>query len=568
MKEKYFNYTKVIVYSLLFLLSIYRCFFGIDIDEEYTMLVSTQIADGYKMFGEVWASHQTSSFFMFPFIALWETFCGHEYIALLIRIVSVIIMFGAALLVENRLELVIDKTIAFIISALFFLQLPFGTISLSYSLLQMLFVSLTIVFYLLYLFMDNKKKFHLVLTGVFWSCAVLCYPYLAFITPLYFVGMILIVGKKAIKDIMIFCGTCLVCAAIFIMFVLSGISITEFRDSVINIFTDPSHSSQHLQQRDYFGQIPEIIKKLGLVVSAATGYFVAVLLLIKNKREDLKRDDFLSIFSLTPFAAYGVIMCFGNITGFYRSSCMGMSVGFLYFAITSLILSVFSKQGIQILIAVLGVAVYMVTFLQGAVGPKDYLGFLYLNVFLCVYQYFWFSKKCNSFKYRPFAVFAILLFSLSLLYTKAFCVRITGLAPSTTFEPRVAMKTGPLKGIYLDADEVEEREKKEKELADNSNINETYLLVDTKPLLNLSLKGKYIYVTSLALNYDGISTNPMWISYVNSSYHDAPTSVFLDRNHFNDEKEFLDSKMGQYLLSVGKECKSKDLENYILVSFK
>ena len=130
------------------------------------------------------------------------------------------------------------------------------------------------------------------------------------------------------------------------------------------------------------------------------------------------------------------------------------------------------------------------------------------------------------------------------------------------------MKTGPLKGIYLDADEVEEREKKEKELADNSNINETYLLVDTKPLLNLSLKGKYIYVTSLALNYDGISTNPMWISYVNSSYHDAPTSVFLDRNHFNDEKEFLDSKMGQYLLSVGKECKSKDLENYILVSFK
>ena len=560
---------RIIIYTVILVLSVYRCFFAIDVDEEYTILISTQIADGYKMFNDVWASHQTSAFFISPFIFVWKLFFGNEYLVLAVRIVSVFIMFGVSLLIEKKLKMIMNEQTAFLIAVFFFLLLPFGTISLSYSLLQMVFVSLSVVYYLLGMFLEEKRSMHFIVSGLFWSGAVLCYPYLAFITPILFIGMILQLKSKSIKGILLFCATCLVCAIIFLSYVFSGVSIEVFKDSVINIFTDPSHSGQYLQERNYFGQLPDIIKKLVVIIATSAGFYLICIFIAKIKKIDLKRYDYLVFFSITPFAAYGILMLLGNTIGFYRSSCMGMSVGFLYFAIVSLMIALLSKEMIQIVCAFLGIAVYLVTFLQGAVGPKDYMGFLYLNVFLCIYQCFWliFRGESKSLIYI-IAYSSFVVCSLSLLYTKGFCVRINGLTPSTTFEDRQRMPFGSLKSIYLPADEVFERTNKERILSENSEEDRTYLLVDTKALLNLSLKGKYIYIGSISLDSDGMSTDPRWIAFIDSPYHSMPDDVLIDKQSFRKETDFLNTKIGSYLISHSNKYYIEELDEYFKMTLE
>jgi hypothetical protein len=117
-----------------------------DWDEQYTILVGYMAADGYSLFGDIWSAHQTSSMFLAPLIFLWKVLFGVESIILGTRILSVTAVFLSGLLIFRLLKDGIGETNAFLITAVYCLLLPRGTISLEYGLFLMIFVSLSLSF--------------------------------------------------------------------------------------------------------------------------------------------------------------------------------------------------------------------------------------------------------------------------------------------------------------------------------------------------------------------------------------------------------------------------------------
>lgn len=221
----------------IFIFALWKNMLGFQCDEAYTIALGDMIARGDAMFKEIWSSLQMSGIFAVPFFLIYARIVGGgtEGILLFFRIISVCIQ--AAISIYFYLTFVkgsFNKKNVLYASVVFFLFVPdFQTFCYKTEMFWM--GALEIVY--VYRFYLTKKNRYLVALGLAIAASVLVYPTTVVELPVYLfiifkltkdIGVTQEKGKNCIKYWLIVIVTCSACAFLFLSFVFSRCSVTDF----------------------------------------------------------------------------------------------------------------------------------------------------------------------------------------------------------------------------------------------------------------------------------------------------------------------------------------------------
>lgn len=228
-----------------------------DIDESYTVTMACRLIKGDRLFLDMWELHQTSAVLYAPFVWLFVKIKG-SVIGLLVflRIVGVCLQGLLAFYLYRAFRHYMGRSSAFFLSILFFNFTPKHIQSPEYSLLCCLGFALTTASFLqYYVKAQQKNSFLYLIAGALGLCVtILSYP-AAIVLVVPFLMVLVYLTKKAFcqtakdsryfgqmkKNILLFLGTCAVCGMLFLLYVLSGISIEALIEAVSFVFMDESH---------------------------------------------------------------------------------------------------------------------------------------------------------------------------------------------------------------------------------------------------------------------------------------------------------------------------------------
>lgn len=560
MKKSY-----ILIAVLAIFASLLRCFFSIDVDEKYTTLCSVRVAMGYTLFGDMWESPQTSAMFIAPFLKLWNSVTGSlDGVVLFDRIITVIFTLIVSFVVFCTIKKFYSVKAGVWCALVSFCTLPRGTLSAEYGLLQANFVFLAICGMMCLLKEElsrNRRMVLCILTGIAWSMAVLCYPSFLFCT-IFFLGGLWIKRKTMKENSLLISLTCIVCAVLFMLFVFAHTSFGAFGEALSAV---SGHGS--IIRESYYRQMPEIFVKLCIVFLAALifiGMIEWIHFIVKKKW--IGKDSCKLLFLVSPFAAYSIILVGGNATKIYVTGCYGVAVAFAFFEIIAILGAGVVQDSYIRWLNFLSITVYLATVVQGDLGPKDYFNFLYLSVLTVLLEIDSYSRA-NGFSERKIFLLSegtILFCIILLIYVKGCCVRIDGVGYSTIFEERSLCTKGPLAGIYLYPEDVIKSEEKSGEISRYTEAYDNILVVSSDNLECAYSKGKFVYATYCGLQMSMLDSS-VWIDYLESSYHDKITKVFLDKDYFEDEQKFFETKLGQYISEKMKIISIDEKKRYYVM---
>ena len=243
-----------VIMSMAFMLSIWRIKYGFGgYDEPFYLTVPHRLFMGDSLLSEEWHVSQLSGILLFPFVSLYELITKTtDGIILYMRILYIICHALVSVFLYVRLKNY--RYGAIFASVLYFLFSPYGMKTLSYNTIPLDALVLTAVFASTF---NNKHKIIHTISGITFSMAVLCCPYMAVVYIIYclcvsihFIIYKLIIKKNnkysfnifSIKRFIYFSLGILISIALFLFFVLSRTSINEILDNIPYIlFSDPEH---------------------------------------------------------------------------------------------------------------------------------------------------------------------------------------------------------------------------------------------------------------------------------------------------------------------------------------
>ncbi len=253
MTEKIKDYFKnLTIYDILyivgFLLILIVYFYKVPLeiqgdDESFYLMMPKRLTDGDIFIVDEWHGSQFAGFLSYPFMALHRMILGTDSIVLHFRFFYVFLQSVSALVIYFRLR---EYKLFGVFAALFFyIFTPYDITSPSYNALGVMLVAVSGT-----LLGTAKSKKSLFAGGFLYAGAVLCCPYLAVAYLIYSIGALIYALKKHDKTI---CGKWLaatigiaVMAALFVVLMLSRASITEIKNAIPDLFTDPEHQSKQL----------------------------------------------------------------------------------------------------------------------------------------------------------------------------------------------------------------------------------------------------------------------------------------------------------------------------------
>ena len=428
--------------------------------------------------------------------------------------------------------------------------------------MQMSFVSLTTVF-LLATFHTRQRRKHIILSALAWSAAVLCYPFLIFVTPLILIGILWFQKSDRYLSCTTFVITCLLCGVLFLLSVFLRTPSDQFLYSLKAILSDPRHSGGFLS-RITKSAVLDLLKKLIILFGGCALFLGPAYLLVRKTYRAHRTAVLRLLFLLSPLASYALVMLGGNLTGVYRTGCMGIAVGFVMFFLVALHVSIHDRSREEAWICIFGFAVYLATFIQGNFSFKDYVNYLYLPLFLLVHQTW---KKFMDCGHQKTAVklfsMVMIAFLSSLLYVKAFCVRIDGVGYSTVFENRLNTVGNLYNGVSLYPDQGRVFAQKEQIIDQYTERDDVILLADANVSLNYVANGKYIFVCALDGIVSDMNRDPRWIQYMET--HSLPDMVFIDKKAYPNWNIFFKGETGSFLLENKDISSVKETDVYHVI---
>lgn len=334
-----------IIMSIAFMLSIWRIKYGFGgYDEPFYLTVPHRLFMGDSLLSEEWHVTQLSSVLLFPFVALYELITKTtDGIILYMRVIYTICHALVSVLLYVRLKNY--KYGAIFTSVLYFLFSPYGMKTLSYNTIALDALVLTAVF--ASTFNDKHKIIHTI-SGITFSMAVLCCPYMAVVYIIYclcvsvhFVVYKFIIKKNneysfnvfSIRRFLYFSLGILISLTLFLSFVLSRVSINEVLENIPYIlFGDPEHIGFSIldKTKNYFGYIFNCANNQ---IFITVPYILLIIALIIDKRRKQHRKIYLTLSIIVT--AIILIMFSGQLNELYYNAIM---FPLLFTGITSYIL--------------------------------------------------------------------------------------------------------------------------------------------------------------------------------------------------------------------------------------
>ena len=319
MKIKY-DPKKIILILLTLAAGVKLAAWGWTIDEGYAFAMGNRLAQGDRLFTDMWELHQTSayavSFFLKIFRALTSS-CEGE--VLFVRAAGAVIQFIVSFILYLDLKKHMSSDKAFLLAVIYANLSPKQMSTPEHS--NILNWTSTLVLIctdsLLSLKKEDKKlkAYGLpVLTGALLSLCVLSYPQ-AIIFAVFVFVLILIKGEDRVKNFVTVLCTCAVLALAFILYILKGLPLPALFDTVKNmIAVDSTHVGGLAKLLGYmkdFGILILFVAGFGLLSYITSGIFKNKKLLVPLAVLYVFIWKFLHI--MLRFDHYSVEFTFGGV---------------------------------------------------------------------------------------------------------------------------------------------------------------------------------------------------------------------------------------------------------------
>lgn len=586
-KNKTITGTAVCVLIVLSLVATFiKIMTGFDIDEAYALALPYRALQGDRLFQDMWEVHQTSYFMPYLFIKLYALIVpSMEYLVLYMRAVTAVIHIGMSVLVYvfcKKLAVLEERSdrnaIAFIAALIYCNFLPKWMLDMDFSMQQLWFFTLFLIFLFKGIKTENTNKsmLFLFLSGLALAMDVLAYPGMVLCYPAAIVCLI-IRGKKrrtddetqiwqqsVIKPFIWLSLGCLAAAGIFFAAIFRYMSLQDLLDAVPKVFMDGAHQYDFATKlSQYLMQWLEVLVQSAILLVPAAIVTVAIWLLLK--KPDRTFGFLLCIIfeietaALITFA--GLVVTWGPFrlqVRYIIQFAMALYLMLFYkrqmtdikkqkYQNDSGVYANQKKQDASELWNVqngrqeqelqwlwwLSFAAFLGVLLASNVGPTSSASYLIIGNMLFAGLTLLIGREQEK-KIRILTWIGAILFVTSLLMCKGFYMRNTEYVPGDITDGLVQMEEGPLHGVYVKKEDALRFTSDYHTIQENTTPDDQVLFMGTESLCNLYANGRIVSPTTISTP----AFNEQWVEYFELYPEKQPTVIFLAKNTVDNRKKF------------------------------
>lgn len=298
-KEQRISIIYVVLLTVFSVILLHRCKFGFaDIDESLYLAIPYRFVQGDAPFVNEWNLSQFSSILLVPLVKLYLFITGGtESIVLIFRYIYLFVNLFVSVFIYTCMKKY-SHIGAMAASLLFFVYAPFGIPALSYNSMGIIFLSLALVIFIT--FENIVGKFF---SGVAYSASVLCCPFLALISLLYFIYIIL--KREKINLAIAFFWGIIISVVIFGVYVLWHANPSDLLRAIPFVLDDDGHKVKIRIKLITYMQAVIFDKVIYFIYGA---YIVCLLIGIRLKK--YKENAIVATLIITGFyVIYTVITC-------------------------------------------------------------------------------------------------------------------------------------------------------------------------------------------------------------------------------------------------------------------
>lgn len=187
-------------------------FFGLNLDEEYQIVMSYRNARGDRLFLDMWEPHQSSAFLcallMKPYLMLF----GTTGIVLYLRVWGTLFHLCVSLYLGKILKSFVKTEYAWLLALIYFNTVPKLIMLPEFGIMQVWFYTLLSLFLIQYYTCGHKVRF-LILAALALAFNVLSYPSCILLFPAVLLVLFLLSGKEKWRDMGILSLVCVLMGA-------------------------------------------------------------------------------------------------------------------------------------------------------------------------------------------------------------------------------------------------------------------------------------------------------------------------------------------------------------------
>lgn len=316
-KYKWQDYIFIALIAGGIIFAFWKCVFGFGgNDEAFYLTVPQRFNMGDALIKDEWHLSQLSGFLLMPFVWLFTTITGStEGIILAARVLYIIFHATVSIVIYTRIRKY--GYVSVFASVLYFIYTPYDIMAMSYNTMGLDFVTLAGV---IMGTASYKKKLPLIISGVAFAAAVLCCPYLAVAYILYGICVLIhtFIKNKETKFILkseLFAGKTFLffsigifaLASVFLVFVLTRVSIKEIFNYLPYLMTDPEHPQIALGTRFgmYFKSIYNCHSHFYI---ALFSYLVMIVVMIIDRKRKSHRSIYLIVTTAIVIFCYVLLL--------------------------------------------------------------------------------------------------------------------------------------------------------------------------------------------------------------------------------------------------------------------
>lgn len=586
-KNKTITGTAVCVLIVLSLVATFiKIMTGFDIDEAYALALPYRALQGDRLFQDMWEVHQTSYFMPYLFIKLYALIVpSMEYLVLYMRAVTAVIHIGMSVLVYvfcKKLAVLEERSdrnaIAFIAALIYCNFLPKWMLDMDFSMQQLWFFTLFLIFLFKGIKTENTNKsmLFLFLSGLALAMDVLAYPGMVLCYPAAIVCLI-IRGKKrrtddetqiwqqsVIKPFIWLSLGCLAAAGIFFAAIFRYMSLQDLLDAVPKVFMDGAHQYDFATKlSQYLMQWLEVLVQSAILLVPAAVVTVAIWLLLK--KPDRTLGFLLCIVFEVETAALitfaGLVVTWGPFRLQVRYIIQFVMALYLIMFYKRQMIDI-KKQKYQDASGVyanqknqdasefwnvqngrqeqelrwlwwLSFAAFLGVLLASNVGPTSSASYLVIGNMLFAGMTLLIGRDQEK-KIRILTWLGAILFVTSLLMCKGFYMRNTEYVPGDITDGLVRMEEGPLHGIYVKKEDALRFTSDYHTIQENTTQDDRVLFMGTESLCNLYANGRIVSPTTISTP----AFNEQWVEYFELYPEKQPTVIFLAKNTVDNREKF------------------------------
>lgn len=268
MSEKTWKVLKRLLVCVSILATLKIIFFDYTMDEEYQIVMAYRNLQGDSLFKEMWEPHQTSAFMCIGLMWFYHLITGtYTGVVLFLRVCTTAIQAMLAVWGYKVMKRFTKKEYAFLLGIAYFNFVPKNIQIPEFSNMQVWFFGVLILALLEYYWVlkmapEKKKanKWWIVLAAVSTALEILSYPSCLLLFPVFVIYIWISSKKERVKDTLIYIGTCILCGASWLLFILRKLPLSEFITNVGNVFSfDLTHEVSGATDGKFSGIVSNFI---------------------------------------------------------------------------------------------------------------------------------------------------------------------------------------------------------------------------------------------------------------------------------------------------------------------